>query len=82
MERVKNIYFIDVKIKGQYKRLVSLNLICNANYVSFKGVEVGETYAVNSNDEAKEALNLFKNQVERYYPWTNVEEIIVKRYTV
>jgi len=80
-KKIKSFHIIDIKYKTKYKRFISSsnNFIAQTNFVTFKGAEI-EKEAEFDNLEDVKALIAKTEVIERYYPWTSVVEIKVKRY--
>lgn len=79
LERVKPFYKIEVKSKTKYKTFWATYCEISTSYVHLKGVELTEETDVKTHEQACLLLQE-KETVEKYYPWSSIVEMELKRF--
>lgn len=77
--KVKPFYTIKVKVKTKYKTYLSDFCDMSQNFIHFQGNEMEEDQEPPASLDEAEAILGNGNKVERYYPWTSVVNIDLKR---
>jgi len=81
--KVKSLFIVEVKYKTKYKKFVTISLSAQTNFIIFKGIEVIDEETLlklNSINNLIEKAIVDGDYTERYFPWSSVIEIQVKRY--
>lgn len=79
LDRIKPFYIITVKIKTLHKIFLANVFEPSSAFIHFKGIEIADAATVNSLESAL-ALFAETDMVEKYYPWTSVAEVDLKRF--
>jgi len=81
IKKVKSYHLIDIKYKTKYRRFIALSnsFTAQTNFIAFKGAEIDKEVEINNIEDVKKIFENTEN-IERYYPWTSIVEIQVKRY--
>jgi hypothetical protein len=82
--KIKTFSIIEVKYKTKYKKFITTtHLLTEANYISFKGVEIDNNEDLNDINKLMDIMqeSLEKGEyIERYFPWSSIVEVQIKRY--
>jgi len=80
LQKVTSVHIIDVKYKSKYKTLIcTTNFVAQTNYITFKGVEVDKDADLSNLQSINEIIEN-GDVTERYFPWSSIVEIQIKRY--
>lgn len=78
IDRLKPIAFIEVKYKKGYLNFIAMTIDYTQGFLHFKGVEVEDLNVELNYDRAVE-LCMSKDATEKYFPWSSVVQVTLKR---